>query len=400
MLTMSFDDTSLTHAVAALEKSERVGIALPKEPDLDCIASAEALIQGLTALGKQVGFITARPDAALAPLSDSELFTQVIQWPTLPKELVLLVDESVAPVSQIRYYKEDQRLRVVLTPQSRAVAQESISFHEGAITCDTALFLGVSSLESLKNILSAPTEFFSGITTLNIDTSQENTEYANHNLVTYASASLSELAYKFLTAMPSPVTIPAQSATMLLAGLMHCTNTFHKGEVSPESYTAAAELLHFGADHKTALRLVNGEKPIELLQFFGRASVRSRMDHDHRTLWSFVTDEDFLRTARTPRDVPALLAHLEAFFPLHETRVALWQDPFTKRVQILVGGDKTALQALSSRAPSQFAGHNLEFQSTFPSFTEAEQSATHALAHAHPNNHTHSVSETSLPAHI
>ena len=377
---MPFDENNLAHALAALEKSERIGIALPKEPDLDCIASAEALIQGLAALGKHVGFITARPDAALAPLSDAALFVHITQWPTLPKELVLLVDESQSPVSQIRYQKEDGRLRVVLTPQSRTVSQESISFHEGAITCDTALFLGVASRESLNGTLLAPAEFFNGITTLNIDTARENTEYANHNLVMHASGSLSELAYKFLTAMPSPVTIPAQSATVLLAGLMHRTNTFHKQDVSPESYATAAELLHFGADHHTALRLVNGEKPIELLQFFGRASVRSRMDHDHRTLWSFVTDEDFVRTNRTPRDIPALLAHLEAFFPPHETRVALWQDPLTKRVQILVGGDKAVLHAVSSRVPSHVAGHNLLLQSDFSSFTEAEQSTIYALA--------------------
>ena len=160
MRIMSFDDTHLTHALAAIKKSERIGIALPKEPNLDSIASAEVMVRALTTLGKQVGFITARPNEARSPMPHSALFASIAQWPTLAKELILLVDESSAPVSQIRYHKESQHLRIILTPQSRAVIQESVSFSEGAITCDTALFLGIPSLESMKDTLSAPIEFF------------------------------------------------------------------------------------------------------------------------------------------------------------------------------------------------------------------------------------------------
>ena len=77
-------------ATELLEKSEHIAIALPSQPTLDHLASAEVLAQILTARHKYVGFLAPLPKEVL-PRPD--FFKQISEARPLLREFIISKSE-------------------------------------------------------------------------------------------------------------------------------------------------------------------------------------------------------------------------------------------------------------------------------------------------------------------
>lgn len=367
---MAIHPDQIQKALDLIEKSERMALVLPSEPDLDCLASAEVLCRALEAKNKILRLVV-RPKLELDPNHARQLFTRLAASPPLIKEFVISVNTSESPVSQLRYEKEENKLRIILSPQSSAVTAQAVSFSEGKITCDAVIAIGIANTEQLQAITGLNTEVLLEMPILNMDVSQENKNYGFANLISDSPSSFAEIAYHLLRNMPN-VSFTKELATLVLTGIMYRTNSFRNHSISADSHSITSESMRAGADYRAALQLAFYWKPLELLQLFGRASVRSKINPDDTTLWSFITEEDFRKTGRSPNDIPSVMHHLETMFPPHELRVVLWQDAGMKDIRATLAGDATLLEALSARMPSTATSHCLDIISPFQTFQEAE----------------------------
>jgi len=355
-------------AIERIEKSEQVGIILGRQPTLDTLAAAEVLSRFLVGLGKTVGPIASSPPPSIP---HPELFKTLASARPLPKEFLILVDTAEAPIAQLRYEKHETSLEIVLSPKSISLREDLVSFKEGRVQCDCAIAIAVPDVEDAAEGLAVEPEFFTETPLINFDTAADNKQYGEVNLVDPSLSSIAEIVYRFITLWPQHV-MEQETATLLLAGILDRTDGL-RGNPGPDTLLAASELVRRGGLWQNALALTRQEASLDLLQLFGRATVRSKLAAEEGVLWSFLTAEDFGKTKRSPEDVKAALQYLDQSFPPSRVVALLWQDPIEKNVRAILSSKRAFLETIRGSAPAEFRSPYLEITSSFGSFQEAEE---------------------------
>lgn len=356
------------------EKAERIALLIPSSPNLDVLVSAEIISSILASRGKIVGLLSPLKKESL----DKELFPQLMRSHSLPKEFIVSLNTSLAPISQMRYDKGENSLDVIFTPKLSAITRESVSFKEGRISADAVVTCGIESIESLNGSLDVAPEFFTETPILNIDISPKNSNFGEVNFILPEKTAIAEAIYELVTSL-TETPLEKDAATLVLGALLEKTEGFQSSHTQADTFLLASELMRLGADFARA-RALRGTKPLALTQLMGRAAVRSRLDDKKGVLWSFVTAEDFEKTGRTPDDIPALLEHIEKEFPPHQLSALVWQDKAASTIRATLYGDHTKLAELETAGSGTFQSPYLLINSTFATFREAEDKINSLLA--------------------
>ncbi|MBI3442593.1 MAG: hypothetical protein HY007_02405 [Candidatus Sungbacteria bacterium] len=389
----------LKKAGELIDQSSSFGILLPETPDFDTLAAAEALASVLWSNPKVTGLLS---PATLPADIDKTVFTKLTSPTPLLKEFIISVDTSQAPISQLRYEKPNNdtvsRVDIILTPKLVPLGKEQVSFREGTIRCDCLIAIGIPDIERLSNIRDFPPDFFTENKLINIDTGDANTRYGEANVVDTDRASRCELVWQLLAclpvgtaAKPSSPTLTADISTLLLAGILSATHGLGAPTLSADTCSAVAELLRCGGRHADAQQLVHMRtktQPLNLLQLFARASVRSKHDEGKDILWSFLTLEDFAKTNRTADDVAAAFEYIYTTLPKSTATALLWQDPsrFDRDesghgadpqsrapIRVVLAGNQHMLDATIRRENTERLGPGILLRASFRSFRDAEE---------------------------
>lgn len=374
----------LKKAIELIDQSSSFGILLPETPDFDTVAAAEALISVLWSGPKVTGLLS---PAALSVDTDKTIFPKLTSPTPLLKEFIIAVDTSHSPISQLRYEKSESRIDIILTPKLAPLGKEAVSFREGTVRCDCLIAIGVPDIERISNIADFPPDFFTENKLINIDIGDANTRYGEANCVDMGRASRSELVRELLVARPSSP-LPAPIGTLLLAGILAATRELTAPTATADTFAAVAELMRLGAQHGEAQQFIHrhaNAQPLNLLQLFARASVRSKYDEHEQVLWSFLTLEDFAKTNRSAGDVPAAFEYIRATLPQSMATVLLWQDASHFEgphgvdaqsgapIRILLTGDRQMLDAIARKEESEQIEQGIRLHASFPSFRDAEE---------------------------
>ena len=358
---------TITKSAELIEKSSRIGILLPDEPDMALCAAAEALAQTLEERGKTVGFL-AQPHIVHSSADITNPFPRTARALPLAKEFIISLDTAASPASQVRYEKSESRIDIILSPKQHAIQQDAIAFREGRVRCDCAITIGVNDIERAADAAGLVPDFLTETPLITIGSAIRASET---DIALPPNSALAQAVWELLkknTAVP----ISNAAATLLLAGILCHTNIFRAHSISPESLTIASELMHTGAEYNRALSLCDGHKPLDVLQLLGRASVRSKITPEQSIAWSFLTEEDFLKTGRTPEDIPLVLQHLAETFPAHRVRTVLWQDPALHSIRATLDGQRDIIESIRTRVPSAQNSQAISLAAAFLSFQEAE----------------------------
>lgn len=364
--------TDLNRAIEFIEKSERLALALPEKPSFDCLVASEVILGYLENRGKQVGLLTRPESGGVSP----KKFSRLPSLAPLLREFVVSFDSSMAPVMQLRYEKEENRINIIFSPKSAPLKEEQVSFRQGKAFCDAIIAIGIEDIGLLNNLFDAEPELLINTPVLNLDNSKGNKNYGELNLVNPA-CSLSESVYKLITLADAQTPNP-DMATLLIAGILNHNAGFSL-DPSPDSLLSASELMRIGGNWQEAQELWRSYAPMDLLQLFGRASVRSKLTEDKSILWSFLTSEDFEKTKRAPSDTPSVLDFIKRSFPPHKITSLLWQGPQEKTIGALLVGERGLLDALASKTPGEFKSPHFSLDKKFSSFGEAEEYVTSLL---------------------
>ena len=364
---MSENSGKISKAIELVEKAQHVGILLPPEAGVDELVSAEVLWKILGARGKQIGLLSGPSQISLS----EDTIKNIAHPQTLPREFIISLDTSTAPVSEMRYEKEEERLNIILSPASSSIGEGAISYKSGRTLCDAAILVGVKDLEGLKSEKIEPA-FFTQTPIINLDVSPENKLYGDADLVDMEKISIAEVVYEFLTDLTGQP-LGKEEATLLLTGLVEKSKGFSPDSTNADLLLASSELMRLGADYSLARTMARGELPIGLLQLAGRAAVRSRMDDSRGVLWSFLTPEDFEKTGRGVQDANRTIGYLDSLFGKHRVTALLLQSEKDHPVQALLSGESKILEAMKEREPGTFQSPYLLLSTPFPSFRDAEE---------------------------
>lgn len=166
-------------------------------------------------------------------------------------------------------------------------------------------------------------------------------------------------------------------SSLLLAALIMETDNFTK-HFDPQTLAAGKELLEMGADKKTISSVLEKAKSTPLTQILGRAMARTRASEDAKTSWTFLSREDFEKSANPPPDAPAILDivhRLRALMPAPPMMIALWQDEGGVEVMIKnFDNSPEAKEKILSLAHKAACPLQNDFfvMGPFKNFTEAE----------------------------
>lgn len=359
----------LQKSIQILEKAEHVALLLPPETNADILASAEVLTGLLSSKGKRVGFLTApNIENTIHPESYAALKAQS----SLLKEFVISLDTAKSPASELRYERQPDHIDIIISPKQNPIVKEAISFRQGKTLCDCVLALGILDLETFDSAGIYDASLFTETPIINLDINPKNTRYGETNFVIPEKTSLAELVYDYLVAIYKEP-LNATHATMLLSGIIQETDGFKSPRTNADTLLAASELTRLGASHHDAFTLARARVPLGLIQLFGRASVRSRIDQEHPIVWSFLTAEDFEKTGRFVKDIPDVLARLKSEFASESLCVLLWQEQENGAVAGIMNGTKRILDTLHSRIGGELDNTSLTMAGSYQSFKEAEE---------------------------
>jgi len=372
----------IQRALELIEKSRHILLLLPQRATLDVLVSAEALSRTLEAQDKFCGFFGV-PD--IAQKNTGCFFKKLLEPQELRREFIVTLDTNKAPVSELRYEKEEGKVHIIFLPQSHPLAAEHFSFKEGRVWYDLAIALGIKNIEADENT-KLDAEFFLRTPLININLEEQSSKYGEVNLVTTGKSSLAEIVYELLIALQEAPLNP-ELATLLLAGIFSQTKGFRASKVGADTFLISSELLRLGADwkvvqemglsdseeEKSMQEVEAEEKSLSLYQLFGRALVRSRIEEERKVSWSFLTAEDFTKTGRDIEDIHLVMRYLERLLPPVSLRILLAQNIKNQMIGALLFGKEEILESIKSQEAAAFQSPYLKLEREFSAFREAEE---------------------------
>jgi hypothetical protein len=112
----------------------------------------------------------------------------------------------------------------------------------------------------------------------------------------------------------------------------------------------------------------------------GRIMVRSRLDPDLDTLWSFITREDFEKTSSSPENIPHHMELFSKIVSLPRIAAIFWQHGADSGTEgMLWSEDETLLKRAANELGSTVTNNLMVSFPTYENFIDAETQARKLL---------------------
>lgn len=304
-------------------RSREVLVALPRAPKTDAVAAALALKFLLNKEGKTVE-ITSPGYAAPSRLKFLTAVETIRPEPPHLEKMTFTIALGGGNISDVSHETIGDALKIHVTPSSGALSPNQVHIEPGVTRFDCIVTLGADALESLGALHERHPDLFFRVPVINIDLAVANEHFGTVNLVDPTVTSLCELVYR-LYAPTRRILIDENVATMLLAGILAATRSFKNDRISPESLSAAAELVGLGGKREEVFKNLYRTRSIATLKLWGRAL--ARLKHEDGVVSTVLTSQDFALAGASEEDLEDIADELIAYSPdaqvfalVHETK--------------------------------------------------------------------------------
>ncbi len=253
-------DLSQKKAKKLIKEAKNIYILPSKDNQPETILSSLALFYTLKKLNKNVNLIV-------------EEFPQEFQFliPSLnfishPKNFVISIPNSKAKVSQIRYEKNQEDLKIHLTLDKGNIKKNDISFCFNNPKPDLLITVGVKDLEYIKELYQENS--ISDFPILNINNQTGNKNFGQVNLIDTTS-SLTEITTSFVKSIDNNL-IDKNIATCLLTGVILSSENFQNKNTSTETFETAAFLIKKEASHQQIIDHLYKATQLPQIKFLGK----------------------------------------------------------------------------------------------------------------------------------
>lgn len=180
---------------------------------------------------------------------------------------------------------------------------------EAMIQPDLVVVIDAATRERIGPMLNRWLLGLGGIPVLNVDHHSTNEGWGDLNLLRPTAAATSEIVASLVAALdPEP---DPESATLLLAGILHDTDRFRTSSTSPETLRTAARLMEEGADMAELCDALFGCRPFAALSLWGEVLMGMQSVAAGSIVYASLTQEMLGRHGAEmldAEDLPELLA--------------------------------------------------------------------------------------------
>lgn len=295
-----------------IKKAQNVLVTFSKAQDGDSAASALAIFLFLKKMGKNVEIaahnftLTETEEEALVFLP---AFKEIKRAITGLQQFVISLNIAKTKVEQVKYLKENGRLKFVIIPKDGTFSTEDVSTEKLDYRYDLIIVLGAQDLESLGKIYEDNTDLFYKTPIINIDHLPGNEEFGQINYTDITAAATSEIVFSLFSNSYREV-IDENIATCLLAGIISKTKSFKTSFVSPQSLSIAAQLISMGARREEIVDNLYRSRPLNTLKLWGRVLARLKSSLGGKLVWSTINYLDFIKTETKENNLTEVINEL------------------------------------------------------------------------------------------
>lgn len=311
-------DENSTKIREILKNSNKIAVILQEKIGIDEYCSAIALNNYLIGLKKEVTIFTSCDQ--LPSLGFMDAIPQIGSSFNNSNDLVIRINSRTAKPKQLRYEKQGEDLAIHIIPESGQIPAEDVEVLANSGSFDLLILLGVKSMDKLGALLESSPETFYQTTKIVISNYVDQEYFGAVNWVEPNVLSLSEVIAKWLLGQAD---FPNQDniATPLLAGIISQTQSYRDPRTTPETLSISAKLVKGGARQQDIIQHLFKTKPFNLLQLWGRAMARVKLEAEHRVLYTVLTKQDFERSSAGIDLVPQAVAELVSMAPDYQLLV-------------------------------------------------------------------------------
>lgn len=306
--------------------SENILITCKKDYSGDGLATALALAKFLLVLKKKCTLVVddfkIKPELAFLPGLEI-----VLNELKNLRQFLIEVDLHNKKIGEFSYDVVDNKMYIYLLPEVGQLNPTDVKAKETNYRFDLIITLDTPDLLSLVNIFEQDSEFFFKTTIINIDHNLANENYGQLNLLNANQSSVAEIVFQLLKKW-DPNLINSDIATLLLAGLIHKTQSFRQTNLAPETLLTTSELINLGADKEKIITNFYQTKKLNTMKLWGRVLARLQLDKNLKLVWAVVPNSDFIKTGTTEAELTGLAEEMvlnspqvQMFLLIYETTV-------------------------------------------------------------------------------
>lgn len=367
----------LEQAQELIKNHANILVVIGNTTSVDSVASGLALAEIMKKLDKQVSIV------ARGPIPDETRFLEgadaIRGTLEQTREYICTIKTEGNPITQLRYDKQENALRLYLTPKQREIQQSDIEITPGKFLFDLIIVCNACDLEQLGDLYEQHAELFYELPILNIDHHASNEYFGTVNLVDVKASSTTELiASLFLEHDDRFIT--ERIATALLAGIIADTESFQAPQTTPRALITAATLIEHGANQQSIMKRLYKTNELSMLKLWGRTMARLEMDEKTTLAWSMLTQNDFAKTGTTPKHLAGVLLEIKKQFPSIGLLLLLFEEEngsiHGRILKAKHADEESIIKAIHGiKGPRDI----IQFSTSTTSITDAERTITKQL---------------------
>lgn len=238
------DNQILQKIQGFIDKNDKIGIAVGKNPTVDTMAAALTLSLGLQEYGKRPTVVSAsQPLVEHSSLVGIDKVRNGFEGDG--GDLVVSFPYREGEIEKVSYTIDGGYLNIVVKAgeQGLTFSESDVRFRRGGGAPSLLFIVGTSRLSDLGTIFDP--EALKNTTIVNIDNHADNQGYGDVQLIQPTTASVSEIVHDLVYSLGTQITV--DMAQNLFLGINDGTNNMQDPRVSYTTFEIIANLMKQGA---------------------------------------------------------------------------------------------------------------------------------------------------------
>lgn len=238
------DQTPKQQVIEQLKAAKNFAITTSAKPTVDDVVSVIGLGLMLRKLGKHINLIISQDlPKGIEFITNGQGIEKSAEN---TRDFVIEFDRS--KVDKLRYKKEEDTVKIFLTPYRTTLSKDDFNFSQGDYNIDVLVAIGVKSKEDLDPAIGNNTRILHDATVIGMVAGAAS-DMAGINWSEPEASSVSEMLVSISEALQGNL-LDERSSTAFLAGIIAATDHFTNKLTTPKVMTMAAQLMASGADQQ------------------------------------------------------------------------------------------------------------------------------------------------------
>ncbi len=322
---------TISQAKNLIKKSHSILLLPALDVAGDSLSASFALFFTLKKLGKKVNVAADGIPEKLHFLSELDSFSG--------KDFIISIDASGKNISEMRYEKNGEELKIHLTLTEGEISEKDVSFPQRSKKIeikkdnlanenpDLLITLGAGSLEDLGELFTQNSAVFYETPILRIDNHLDSENFGEVNL-TEITSSISEIVTGLIRSMEAQDggLIKEAVASYLLTGIIWASQNFRNPKTRPKTFETSAFLIERGACHQKIIQHLYKQKSLSQIKLLGRILEKLNFDRQKGLYLAALTDRDFQECQASSKDLSFALEEMKFNFRYLPNLLLLWES--------------------------------------------------------------------------